>query len=387
MDLVLGILYDQIHESFTLSTTWENFTHGGKFSSQDDWAKGRTAYTEPDEEHSLWALQLKLRDPYISRRRWVYNIGLRRMAAGSAMLHYAKCCYDHMAGSINEPKPITLSRDSLLDPIFYNNYIQCMCGKEVLPTAPIELCHTSMPNFLDILKDELRTIPIILITCTWLLSPEVIQDFLLGNAVIYWCDDSSVVMHLNSILPQNLYTPWNSVHVFVPICSDKVYHPVYTYEDIQRMGSNAFHDGLQQAYCRSLRAEDQRNFINVNEVYRCRDRVYINTLLARYQKSSGEISELNKLIDTLKAENQSLNEQMQVINTQKTNMEITEYESLLSDTMAELDMLKNGISALSVRLYSSMGIGFQPDETEQVPLLQELQHAIYASLACANSRR
>ena len=387
MDLVWGALYDQFSEACGLSAGWGTFTGGGQFIAPDDSVKAQMAYAQPDEEHPIWALQIRQRDPNIVRRKWSYYIGLRRLNADSAKLYYAKCCYDHMAGSINEPKPIFISRDALPDPLFYSRHIRCMCGEQPLPVDALELNHATMPDFVGMLKDAGRAIPVILIACAWAIAPEILQDTLLGNTVVYWCDDSGVVMRLNELLPQEMSTPWNAVRVFNPLSGGKPYHPFYLCEDIRRMGEDAFVAGLRQAYCQSLRADDRRNFITINDVFRCRDRSHIDTLLAQSKSLNDELVKRKEMEAALSAENKALRDQLQSIAAQKEGSELAEYETLLNEIMAETDALKKGISAISTRLYSSMGIGFQPDDMEPSALLQELQHAIHSSLACANARK
>ena len=69
----------------------------------------------------------------------------------------------------------------------------------------------------------------------------------------------------------------------------------------------------------------------------------------------------------------------------KTNDQ-EELESLLDETMRETDALKNGIRALSLRLYSNPGKEFQPDSSEPIALLQELAQAIQICLSCSGKK-
>ena len=193
--------------------------------------------------------------PSFNRRRWIYYIGLREQDDSSAQLFYAKCYYDHMAGSVSVPKPVEQIRDPFPDPLFFNDHVQCMCGKYPLPLEACVLSHTTLPRFINYLQDDTRRIPLILITCPWRISPEILQDKMIGNAIIFWCEDSSVVMRLNSILPKNMYAPWESVRVFVPLTGENVFHPLYTCDDIRASGDQALATGLIQAFCQSFRSD------------------------------------------------------------------------------------------------------------------------------------
>lgn len=146
------------------------------------------------------------------------------------------------------------------------------------------------------------------------------------------------------------------------------------------MGIDAFLRGLYQAYCTSMRSEEKRGFLTVEDIYLHRDQAQIATQIEQLESQKAEIKRLSTQL-------QSLQKQHEESGNQANPTLIGEYESLLGDVMAEVDALKSGISALSTRLYSNMGIGFKPDESESIPLLQELSHAIYSALACANSRK
>ena len=114
----------------------------------------------------------------------------------------------------------------------------------------------------------------------------------------------------------------------------------------------------------------------MEDVYRCRDHAQLAELSATVEKQNLERARLSSQIDELQA-------QLKELRTQSDPALLEEYESLLNETMAETDALKSGIAALSERLYTSMGAGFKPDESEQSALLKELSQAIYSAIACA----
>ena len=146
------------------------------------------------------------------------------------------------------------------------------------------------------------------------------------------------------------------------------------------MGVDAFLRGLHQAYCASMRSEEKRGFLTVEDVYRRLAQAQAGRLAEQLDAQKAECGQLNAQIQTLQ-------EQLAESKAHANPALIGEYESLLTDAMAEADALKSGISALSTRLYSSMGAGFKPDESGSIPLLQELSHAIYSVLACERSRK
>jgi len=379
-DLVKGILCEQLTKCLNLSLPWYLFSKGGSITTNDNSANGRIASVTLENE-SLWALTLKLKDPVYNRRRWIYYIGLRHQE-DAVRLYYAKCCYDHLAGSFYPAKPIPAIRDSLIDPLLFNKHVQCMSGKYPLLTEASLLAHSTLPSFINYLQDEKRYLPIVLITCPWRIHPEPVQDQMLGNALVYWCEDSSVIMRMNTVVSENLYTPWNSVRVFVPIHCANAYHPLFSCEDIIAMGEDNFVEGLKQAYCQSLLAEDVRNFVTIDDVFRCRNKQQYTTLVKKTQSQEEKIASLQHQYDELKASNSIATAKLAEF---EKKPDLSEYESLLNDLMKESESLKSGLSDLVSQLYSCAGSPASI-ETAQNPHLQELLHAIQTCFSHATRK-
>ena len=381
-DLVKGVLCDRLSSALSLSMPWHIFAKGGAVSAEDGSCNGRIASVSADDEQ-LWAMTIKVRDPAYSRRRWIYHIGLRCQEE-HVRLYYAKCCYDHMAGSIAAPRPVSDARDTLPDALFYQNHLQCLCGKYPFPVEAALLSHSTLPDFISFLQDESRTVPLILITCPWRLSPQVLQEQLLGNAVIYWCEDSAVAMRMNSILPGSLHTAWNSVRVFVPLSGTGAYHPLHTAEEIQETGVPNFMTGLKRAFCQSLRAEDARGFVTIDDVFRARNKQQLSLLQQQNQTHTGRIAELERQYAELRKAHAEASESLSAL---RNRPDLAEYEALLGETMQESEALKKGISDMAVRLYSCDGEALNPGSPEPLPQLQELAHAIRVYLSAAAGRR
>lgn len=382
-DLVKGVVCDQLNNLFHISSPWPVFQKGGNISSEDGSARGKIASAQANDGSSVWALTLRVKDFDFNRRRWIYYIGLRSSEDTAVTLYYAKCCYDHMAGSVNAVRPIQNARDPFPDPLFFNEHFRCMSGKYPLPLDAALLTHTTLPTFINHLQDETRTIPLILLSSPWMLSPEILQDRMLGSAIVYWCEDASVAMRLNSIMPKNMYTPWESVRIFVPLTSESVFHPLYTYDDIRSFGE-AFVPGLIRAYCQSLRAEDVRSFPTIDDVIRIRERQQISSLTEQLKVSNAEGQTLQKQCEELIKTNADMEKQLAAI---EERPDLDEYESLLNDTMIELDALKKGMTDLSTNLYACNGEGFKSDAGNDNPYIQELCSALRTYLTCAARRK
>lgn len=153
------------------------------------------------------------------------------------------------------------------------------------------------------------------------------------------------------------------------------------------MGKEEFLFGLQHAYCASMRSLERKNFLTVEDVYRYQDQLRITELSQKLDKQKAEFSKLLIQNGKNSKEISDLREQLQSLEHSIEAQQLKEYESLLNESMAETDALKKGVSSLCEKLYSTLGTGFKPDETEPVALLQELSQAIYTALACVSSRK
>lgn len=386
LDSVRHLLHEQICDGFEICIPWQTFTRGGKFRSQDNMINAQIA-SVTSESRVLWALKLQMRDAALAKRLWTYHLGIRVFDQDSLYLCYARCCYDHLAGSVYSSRTFPLSADPLPEPLLFSPDLRCMCGKTVFPVEPLELRCDTVSDFLECFGDPQRTHPLLLITCADAVSPAQAAELLLGNAIVYWCTDAAAVMHLNSILPEALYTPWDSVRAFLPVGGEQPYHPCWLYEDIHRMGREEFLRGLRQAYCATMRSLERKNFLTIEDVFRYQDQLHISELSRQLDRQKSESIRLLAQNADLSAAISDLQSRLQTLEQSAGTRQLQEFESLLNECMAETDALKKGISSLCERLYCTLGAGFHPDESEQAAPLQELAQAIYAALACAASRK
>ena len=385
--LILNIIFRQMCNCFDTMLEWRSFARGGSYSNCDNSLRGISALTQSDDGTVHWAANFYVKDQHYSRRRWKYYLAIIQSSDNEANLYYAKCKYDHMAGSFSPGKSMVYTRDTLLDPLFTDPSIICMVGNHYYPVGGVNLNEANLSEFIALVQDEKRNIPAMLITCPDVITPEKMADETLGNLAVYWCDESRTIMELNVALPRDLRTPWDAVRVFMPIANSNIYHPCFTYEEIHRMGVDRFFAGIRQAYCESMHSEERRSFPTVSEILSMRDREYIRKLEALNQDQAFQINDAKRELEQQSHDIQPYRERIGELKNSAKNTEVAEMESLLSDSMAETDALRRSISALSTTLYSTMGIGFQPDQSESIALIQELSHAIYASLQCAQGKR
>ena len=384
-DIVLGMLYKQIGQIFDIIFDWRTFSRGGSFITTDNRVKGNIQTAQAADEHTLWAARLSVKDDSYQRRRWIYNMSIVQITDDEIWFYYAKCFQDHMAGSLKPSREIPRSRDTVPIILFESPLIHCMTGQYPYPRAPIILDDDSIHDIINIILDLERPIPIMLITCPDVVSPETVFDLTTGNLIVACCDDSRLVMELNNMLPQSLYTQWDSIHILMPLSDSRAFHPTYTYEDVRRMGIDSFMNGIRQAFCENLRSKEKHAFLTVEDVEKCRNRGRINQLVQTCEAQKAEMDEMRKRL--VRQEDEIITGRAYLEEMKGQSKELEEYEEMLDESMKEISNLRNGISELTTRLYSSIGTGFRPNGEESIAILQELSHAIYVAFSCAADKK
>jgi hypothetical protein len=301
-----------------------------------------------------------------------------------------------------------------MDALLAQDNLCCLCGRFPLPLAPVELNHSTFPRLWDMLRDEQRNIPIILMTCFDWAHPEEVHAIVRGNAIVYWCDDLSVLAHLNALLTEELRVGQGCMRVFFRLNSG-IHHPLFTADDVERMGGEGkILYGLYQAYCQDFRSEDRRAFLTVNDLYELYNLSAQANLRDQVNSGKAENEKLHQWIAEMTDQQSELREQCAQMANQQSELkeqcaqmtdkaadadsdacealrsqfkaETEAYEALLNESMTENDALKSAISAITLQLYSDMGKGYRPDTTTQIEPIQSLSEAIYRCLARSTFR-
>ena len=192
-------------------------------------------------------------------------------------------------------------------------------------------------------------------------------------------------MDLNAGLPKSLYTQWDSIHILMPLSDSRAYHPTYTYSEIRSMGIDTFMNGIRQAFCESLRSKEKHAFFTVEDVEKCRNRGQANQLAQTCEEQKDKMREMEERLAKQDEQIEGLLSQLQEVSSR--SKEITEYEEMIDEAMAECSDLKRGISDLTTQMYASLGDTFHPNEQEPLAILQELSHAIFVAMACVAEKR
>ena len=388
LEFLQCLVYDAVRQEYGFEPDWERFRSYGAEETPDQTKRIQTAtlYGEEDEALRQWALRLSLRDGNVRRRKWLLHIGIDVRKPDTAMLYYALMYYDHKAGSFSDFRKPSVLPAPLLHALNHNHRIACSCGSFRLPGGAIAIDEGNLMSVMQLIRDPKRWIPVIVITCPDLISPVLVEKEMIGNAIVCWLDDMETLEALNNALAPDIFIEWDSVQAILPEMTGHVQHPRLTIMEISRFGRDAVVGLLRQAYCESLRSEDRRAFVTVDDICRQRDRRLTVSLQKRLAEASAERSLLKETERRLREENEQLRQTNAKLSSEEAARELSSCEALLSESMAQYDALRSGVLDLTQRLYGSIGQSFSPKEAGEACLC-DLEHAIFLQLAAKQGRK
>lgn len=382
LEVIQGIVYDYVRKTYMFEADWPRFCTYGQEETNDQILRLQTAIYRDGDNKIDWALRLKTRDRAQRRRNWLCNISVHMESANEATLFYAHMYSNHLAGSFADAKLPLITIPSLFASLLHHPRILCKSGNYPLPDKATALDDDFVNDFIALVCDPDRHIPVVLIMCPDLLSPSLTAQQMIGNAIIYWLDDFQLFQEIQAQLKTEIDLVWDTVQILLPMTSDgkPPFHPVLTASDISRYGQEQTLAMLRQAYCTNLRSDERRSFVTLEELRQRRDRENIaalqNHVLALTEDTKALRSNNEMLVSELEALKKKYEEETDI----KLKEDVVSLESMLTDSMNQYEAIKAGIQALIQQLYTCMGKDFTPSEVGEACLC-ELQRAIFVCFA------
>ena len=388
LEFLQGIIYDSLRSEHAFEANWERFCTYDQEGTPDKTKRILTGslYDETDRQLRQWAMKLTYRDALVRRRKWQLHIGIDLKDANSAILYYALMYSDHMAGSFSSHKPPFISSPPFLSSLNQNPRLLCCCGSYQLPPGAIAIDEQNFQSVVSILRDPMRELPVVIIGCPDLVSPSLAEKMLVGNAVVCWLDDMDLLESLNDALSPQVYMEWDSIQVVLPQVAEQSQHLGFSVADVSRLGRDAVLAMLRQAYCESLRGEERRSFVTVDDIFRQRDRQFSLHLQKQLADTTSECNRLHAEISALKAETDAKHSQAGDADSKTSERELADCEALLNEALEQYDSLRSGVLNLTQRLYGSIGQSFVPDEKGEACLC-DLERSIFVNLAAKQGKQ
>lgn len=380
LELLQGVIYDYLRAAFSIEMEWSRFCNGGTLITESQQKKLVTVRLQEHGQDEEWALKLKLRDPMLRRRNWIMHIGIRVEGDYSASLYFAQLYSDHLAGSFAKFDAPYFCIPSLFTSLLCNQRIDCLMGTLPLPVCAIELNESMINDFQQIIFEPERQLPVILISCPDLLNPDDAANLLLGNAAVFWTDDPVLFDLISEVLSPAVDIRWDSIQVLLPILRQDMFHPSILATEFTRMGRQQALHSLRQAYCASLRAEERREFITVDDIYNKRDRMATLALHEKLNQTLKELSSAQTLNETLSKELDSARMEAGKRANADLQRDMDTLEEMVTEASGNYSRLRQAVDSLTSRLYACMGVGFSPEDRED-SCISELERAIFSCFA------
>ena len=384
MSMLQGIVYDYVRHEYSCVLEWPRFCGFYQMESADKRIALQTAYCrdKPNGDKTDWAVRIKNRDYAVKRRNWLTHIGIHIESPSEAIVYYAQLYHDHLAGSFSAPKPIDSEPPHFYKKLMSIKRLECRTGMFPITSIAIPISMEIVNDFVNLARDPNRHIPLLLISCPDLMDPDVAARKFVGNLVVCWLDDMKLMNAINEKLAPDMYIEWDSVQVILPFTEkpQDQFHPSFMASDMTRLGSTHAFNMLYRAFCTALRADDRREFVSTDGLFREKDRKAYAQLQELYQALMTEKNVLTESNERLMVSLSTLQREHNKLADDKLKQENSALEQLLNEAQAKREKLQNGISDLTQRLYASMGKDFTPIDTGEAALC-ELEHAIYVCFA------
>lgn len=379
LDMIQGLIHDYVWNEFGCAPEWPRFRGSCQMESPDKRVIIQTAFLKDEQSDEIkWAVRIKNQDNCVKRRNWLTHIGILMETPQSATVYFAQMYHDHLAGSFAASKPIDSIPPRLYVKFLTSKRLCCKTGATSLTTDANSVNHEQMEKFITLAQDRNRHLPILLISCPDLLDPELAARKLLGNLMVYWLDDFQLLEEINRSLAPDVYITWDSVQVILPF-EDKPqeqHHPVFYASDMTRLGAIQALNMLYRAFCTALRANDRRDFVTVDSLYRNNERKAWGLMQERVKTLAADKKALVEKNEQMTEALTNLSKEYNRLADEKLQQENNTLEQLLDEAIAKRDCLQSGLTDLTQRLYASMGKEFSP-VSEGETVLCELEHAIY----------
>ncbi len=328
---------------------FERFCLGGHYISEDKSVKMGWASHRQDSLIQ-WGGRLRVRDPEYARRDWTVDIAIRQLDENSYKLYFAEHTCDHMVDCFMAPPPPESNFMPFLEFLLRDDDFECVDANYPIPATALELA-ANLGTFVKIVKDETRTLPVMLITCTDLLNPHRVECHTTGNMFVFFSKDKASLDNLRTMLPAKFSFGVDAVNIFTPGFPTTRVIPA---AEVHRLGEEKLIEMYVQAYCRNLRREEFRDFMSYDDIVRLRhmerqsltERV-VENLRDTHASLRSKITEQQSQIDALEARLRAASDKLD----RNLEEELHEYERVLSECMTRKDNRDRLLDAITDSLY------------------------------------
>ncbi|MEM5770890.1 MAG: hypothetical protein AAGU32_21800, partial [Bacillota bacterium] len=261
-------------------------------------------------------------------------------------LYYAEYYTDYLAGSLNSLPPPQKISPRFVRTLISDTRFDCLADGYQLPTFAIELNTTILSAFYHLLDSDDRKQPIILLACTDCIDSAYLADALLGNALVFFTYDCSLISRINAYLPESLQVRFDAVHVYQLKNEGSIKMNAFNGEDVYRMGEQVFCASLRRAYCECFWPYEKKECFTYDDIVR----LQMNEALRLVREQNAYLTEKINAAVRKTSSTVSLRQSLE-----KSREEYEACEELMSETAQKLDDLRQAVRSIADALYLEDG--------------------------------
>jgi len=299
--------------------------------------------TPTDTIPNYCSIQYSHPDKEVRGRTWVSSIGFEQLNSNNPV----KCTIlleTSEISAIAGAAPVNTS----IPGIVRNITKRCSLHATSLSLGILKVTHDKTGEFLDLLKSDQRTFPIILVsvdenTREPLVDLEILRNNLLGIAQIALIPNDFEAKLIAGKIPKR-YSAWNgSINIIRP--SYKGFPRSSYYQRDAIVGSGDFNKFILDTIVHYQNFPISRRHISESSVTKILNAFNIRRLKIELQEKKGDFSQFEELVSSYDEDNRRSKEEITELKE-----EVFAKELYSEDLEQQIDQLKSKISALQYRL-------------------------------------
>ena len=382
-DEVLALLYEYLANIAGSDYSFDQYKAQKGFVSENKNTRFKVALMPetPQSAMVLLAVKISEKDNRILRRTWETHINAElEKGSKSVILRYALFYKDYTYNSMTEFPPPELYTPLLVKNLAEDSLLQCRVGEYKLPYTAIPLTSQSANVFFDLLFDQKRELPIVVITCPDIVDADEVAEATIGNAIVFFSDDYFFLEEVNGTLPEKLKIAFDAIHTYQIAKVGNTYSYIIQSKTLALYENRSIANVMRHAFCECMSNQQQYRFFTVDEIEE----------MAEFQKSIAVAKEndaltkqnkrLAKEVDELSAANETLtarNIELEKIAGSDPYADAMEYNEQWTLAEKKIEKMDQQLEKIASDLYESRipTLDEKPETVAIGCLVQALRHS------------
>lgn len=298
-----------------INWNWDQFQRFGDFSCHELNIFAHSTSYIPTEQNieRYWACKISEVQKNIdyAPRTWNTEIGYEQKEDGKAIFSFL-IYYHDASGFVGECYPAPESNmPKIIRWLLDDRIIKCKKGSSTLIPDPIELKVGEFPDFLSILVNSEREVPIVFVSpkindsgySIYSLNPyELYYKNIMGNALVYYSNDINFLDEMKYLMPTNYICLSGSIRIYMPKVNfndptDCYKHRFISYEKINTLGFEKIVTILRRCLSQDIKYYDNKYMFRVEDCNNLYLQSRFISLKERAEASAAKIEEQSQWTD------------------------------------------------------------------------------------------